>query len=75
MMQGIKVNAMKLDKRKILLIMAEQGTNCTQCSEKIGATPSYYSQALRRCYVMPKTANNIAKGLGVNVSDIIILED
>ena len=65
---------MKIDKLRIEVILAEQGTTKAALAARCGFTPQNLYTIIRRGTCEPKTAGKIAAGLGVIVSDIIAKE-
>ena len=62
---------MKINANKIETIFAEQGLTKADVSERCGISRQNLSTIIRRGTCEPKTAGKIAKGLNVNVADIL----
>lgn len=62
---------MKLDIFQIKLIMAEKGLRIKEYSELCGISRQNISTILTRGTCEPKTAGKLAKGLGVDVREIV----
>ncbi len=62
---------MRIDTKKITLILAEQGLTKTAFAERSGVSRQNISTILGRGTCEPATAGKLAKGLGVDVSEII----
>lgn len=61
---------MKIDTRKIKLILAERGMTRTELSDLCGISRQNVSTILTRGTCELKTAGKIAKGLGISVAEI-----
>lgn len=62
---------MHLSREKIKLIMAQKELSVTELAERCGKTKQRISCILNSVSVNPKTAGNMAKALGVDVTEII----
>ena len=62
---------MKLNKQKILLLLAQQGLTKAALAELAGVARQNISIILGRGTCTPATAGKLAKGLGVPVADIV----
>lgn len=62
---------MHLDRGRIKLIMAQKELSVTDLAERCGKTKQRVSCILNSVNVTPKTAGNMAKALGVDVTEII----
>ena len=61
---------MKIDTKKVVLILAEQGLTKTALAERSGMSRQNISTILGRGTCEPATAGRLAKGLGVSVAEI-----
>lgn len=61
---------MKIDTKKVVLILAEQGLTKTALAERSGMSRQNISTILGRGTCEPATAGKLAKGLGVSVAEI-----
>ena len=61
---------MRISKRKIQFLMAEQNLTAKKLAEKIGMMPQNFSGILSRGSCQPVTAARIADALGVSVRKI-----
>lgn len=66
---------MRLNMNKINLIKAERGLNNTDISELCGISRAWLSKVFNSIKVSPKTVNKLAKGLNVEVSEILQKEE
>lgn len=66
---------MTLNVTKIELLLAERGWTRKALSERCGISRQSISTIVRRGTCEPKNAGKLAKGLDVNVTDIIKIED
>lgn len=62
---------MHLDKEKIKVIMARQELTTTELAGRCGKTKQRISTIFNSVNVSPRTAGMIAKGLDVDVTEII----
>lgn len=62
---------MKINRRKIELILSERNMTKTALAEKSGISRQNISTILRRGTCEPKTAAKLANGLGVQICQII----
>ena len=62
---------MKISKEKIEYIMATKGLTASEISEKSGVSRQNFSTIKLRGTCEPATAGKIARGMGVDVADII----
>lgn len=63
---------MKLDKKMIALLLANQRLTQKNLAEKIGMKPQNLCGVINKGRCSPITAARIADGLGVSVEDIIL---
>ena len=61
---------MKIDTKKVVLILAEQGLTKTALAERSGMSRQNISTILGRGTCEPATSGKLAKGLGVSVAEI-----
>lgn len=66
---------MKIDTKKVIILMAEQGLSQMGLATSIGTTQYTVWRVLNRGTCRPATAGKIAKGLGVHVTEIIKEEE
>lgn len=59
---------------KINLIKAERGLNNTDIAKLCGISRTWLSKVFNSISVSPKTVNKLAKGLNVDVSELILKE-
>lgn len=62
---------MKISKEKIELVMATKGLSAVEVSKRAGMSRQNFSTVKLRGSCTPTTASKIAKGLGVEVPEII----
>ena len=62
---------MKIDKQKILLLLAQRGLTKAALAELAGIARQNISTILERGTCNPVTAGKLAKGLGVPVAEIV----
>ena len=62
---------MKIDKRKVRIILAEQGLNQRALAKKMGVSEAYVSNTISRNYPKIETVENMANALGKKVEDIV----
>ena len=62
---------MKIRAAKIETLLAEQGITKAALADRCGLSRQNISTIVRRGTCEPKTAGKLAKGLGVEVADII----
>lgn len=62
---------MKINVAKVKLLLAKQEATLTQLAENSGVSRQSLSVILNRGTCTPKTANKIARGLGIDVTEII----
>ena len=65
---------MKINAQRIETIMAEQQKTRKELSGICGISAQNISTIIRRGTCEPRTAGKLATGLGVNVSEIIVME-
>ena len=65
---------MRLNMNKINLIKAERGLNNTDISDICDISTAWLSKVFNSISVSPKTVNKLAKGLNVEVSELILKE-
>ncbi len=65
---------MKLNQHSILIEMARNGLTQAALATNIGLTPQYLGQVLKRGDCSPVTAGKIARGLNIDVTEIIFSE-
>lgn len=63
--------AMKLNKQKILVLLATQGLTKAALAERADISRQNISTILERGTCNPVTAGKLAKGLGVSVTEIV----
>ena len=66
---------MKISKDKIDLIMANKGLTAVEVSKRSGISRQNFSTIKLRGTCTAPTAFKIAKGLGVDASEFLVLED
>ena len=66
---------MKLNKSKILLIMASKQMTQQSISKTYGVSSRRISNIINASNVRPVTAGKLAKALGVNVTDILEVDE
>lgn len=62
---------MKINAHKIKLLLAEMGMTRAELGERCGISRQSISTILTRGTCEPKTAGKLAKGLGVDIQEII----
>lgn len=62
---------MKVDKEKMLILMARKKINPNQVAENAGISVSTISSVMKRGACKPATAGQIAESLGVDVTEIL----
>jgi hypothetical protein len=62
---------MKISKQKVEQIMAEKGLTAAEVAKRSGVSRQNFSTIKLRGTCEPATAGKIARGLGVNVSDVL----
>ena len=62
---------MKLDVRKIMRILAEQGMTKSELAERSGVSRQQISTIIGRGTCAPKTAGKLAAGLGISVAELM----
>lgn len=62
---------MNISRQKIELLQAEKGISVTALAERSGVSRQNISTVKRRGTCNPITAAKLAKGLGVNVAQIV----
>lgn len=62
---------MLLNTKRIETVLAEKGMTKTELSKNCGISRQNISILIRRGTCEPKTANKLASGLGIPVSEII----
>ena len=65
---------MRLNMNKINLIKAERGLNNTDIAKLCGISRTWLSKVFNSVRVSPKMVNKLAKGLNVDVSEILLKE-
>lgn len=67
---------MKIDKTKIEILLARKGETYESFERRLWGKPNgSMSRVMSRCSCRPKTAGQIAKGFGVDVTEIIKQEE
>lgn len=66
---------MKISNKKIEIAMAKGCLTIAQAAEKAGISRQRFSTILNQRNVTPRTAGRVAKALGVDVTEIIDLEE
>ena len=64
-------NKMRINDMKFKIALANSGLTITQAAERAGVSRQRYSVILNQKNVTPQAAGKIAKGLGVDVTEII----
>lgn len=62
---------MRINDMKFNIALANSGLTITQAAERAGVSRQRYSVILNQKNVTPQAAGKIAKGVGVNVTEII----
>ena len=62
---------LEISKRKIKVLMAQQGLTTKDLAAKMNAQPNNVSTILTRGTCRPETAARIANALGVSVTEIV----
>ena len=62
---------MRISKEKIECIMAAKGLTAAEVAKRSGVSRQNFSTIKLRGTCEPATAGKIARGLGVNVSDVL----
>jgi lambda repressor-like predicted transcriptional regulator len=62
---------MDIDRKKIEIIMARKELTLTELSKKTGLRCQYLSRVIGRECGEPKTVGRLARGLGVDATDIL----
>lgn len=62
---------MKISNRKVEIALAQSGLTIAQAAERAGISRQRFSIILNQRNVTPRAVGNIARGLGVNVTEII----
>lgn len=62
---------MYIDGLKIEMLLAEKGLTKTALADKCGVSRQNISTLVRRGTCEPKTAGKLARGLGVEIEDIL----
>lgn len=70
-----EVMKLKIDNAKFEIALARSGLTIGQAAEKAGISRQRYATILNQKNVTPRAAGNIAKGVGVDVTEIIETED
>ena len=66
---------MRINERKFEIALANSGLTIGQAAERAGVSRQRYSTILNQKNVTPQAVGKIAKGVGVNVLDIIEAEE
>lgn len=67
-------NKMRINDMKFNIALANSGLTITQAAERAGVSRQRYSVILNQKNVTPQAAGKIAKGVGVDVTEIIEIE-
>lgn len=62
---------MKINTKKVMMILAERLMSKTDLADLCGVSRQNVSTIMTRGTCLPKTAGKIAKGLGVDVTEIM----
>ena len=62
---------MKVKTQRIEILVAEQGMTLTQLAKQSGIARQNLSTIIRRGTAEPKTVGKLAKGLGVDVTELL----
>lgn len=65
---------MKIDSDKIKLKLANQNITISDFSDKVNISRQWLGIVLNRGYASPQIVNKLAKGLKVEVSEILLKE-
>lgn len=66
---------MKIDNAKFEIALARSGLTIGQAAERAGVSRQRFSMILNQKRVTPQSAGKIARGVGVDVTEIIEAED
>ena len=66
---------MELSENKINIAIASSGLTLTEIAERSGYSKQRFSNILNQRRVSPQTAGKVARGLGVDVREIIETEN
>lgn len=66
---------MTIDNRKFEIALANSGLTLAQAAERAGISRNRYAVILNQKSVTPVAAGKIARSLGVNVTEIIEMEN
>lgn len=66
---------MRISNEKFEIALARSGLTIAQAAEKAGISRQRYATILNQKNVTPRAAGNIAKGVGVDVTEIIETEN
>lgn len=66
---------MRIDKQKLNVILAEKGLTMGEAAKKSGLSRGRFTLIVNSETLRPKTVGKIAKGLGVQIEEIIDMED
>ena len=70
-----EVMKLKIDNTKFEIALARSGLTIGQAAERAGISRQRYATILNQKNVTPRAAGNIARGVGVDVTEIIETED
>lgn len=62
---------MRIDKQKVLIILARQCLERKEVAAALGMSPSNFNRLLRNGKTTPATLGHIAKYLGVDVTELL----
>lgn len=62
---------LNLSRNKIMRIMARQGIGIGELGERMSVTKQYASLMANKATATPKAAGRLARGLGVDISEIL----
>lgn len=62
---------MKISDKKFEIALANSGLTIGQAAERAGISRQRFSTILNQKNVTPRAAGNIARGIGVNVTEIL----
>ena len=66
---------MRINDKKFDIALANSGMTIGQAAERAGISRQRYAMILNQKRITPQAAGKIAKGVGVNVTEIIEAED
>ena len=66
---------MRIDNAKVEIALARSGLTIGQAAERAGISRQRFATILNQKNVTPRAVGNIARGVGVDVTEIIETED